>query len=424
MKLALVSNYELLGPRQVRRWNRLAEELARRGTELFLLTTNVHDGLEVPHMEIPYALREYAHLRLPPSEVASLDARVAVEEHWVRDHDRVDAARGARKCRSFYEGLLDVLDPDVVCIWNTLFPHSRLFQLLCEERDVPVFTIERGLLPGTLMLDRLRNGSASELRNSFALASVAAAYEPRLSLLESYRAYYLREQPAKYPGAEGRAAQRQGLDDARPLLLVLGQALGAGILPRQNRLARQNFPVFDGYAQVLGQLQSAAPDMQIGFRDHPINLLENAAPPLAEGILRLDAGPLHEVLRDARLVVALGATTAVYEALLLKKPVVVVGDTPIAHFGAYVACHDGALAPAIQQAREGGWAALGDAADRALSFLLEHAAIAEDDAVPSARGLADLAAFLAGYDLRCPTPFEQRLEALRAYVETLERPAH
>src|SRR5690606_39395309 len=51
--------------------------------------------------------------------------------------------------------------------------------------------------------------------------------------------------------------------------------------------------------------------------------------------------------------------------------------------------------------------------ERALSFLLEHALIAEHPEVPAGKQLSDLAAFLSDYDLAREEPLEERFSKLQ-----------
>ena len=71
--------------------------------------------------------------------------------------------RGASICRGFYRRILAILEPDTVLVWNTLAPHSRILQLSCYEQEIPVFSFERGYLPGTLLLDTLRNYASERI---------------------------------------------------------------------------------------------------------------------------------------------------------------------------------------------------------------------------------------------------------------------
>jgi hypothetical protein len=350
------------------------------------------------------------------------------EEHWVRNFDRGQAREGAGSCRAFYEQLLGLLEPDVVLPWNTLFPHSRILQLLCEEMDIPVFTVERGFLPDTLMLDRLRNNVESELNNSALLSSVARGYEPRPELLEAYRVHYAQKRPHKYAMGSQEELTQQQLELAAvegSLVLALSQAHGCGIYPRTSRVARRNFAHFSSVEEALSRLvdstraitDATGVPMRVAFRDHPINRVEQQLTQLPSGILRLDAGPLCDVLPHARVVVSFGSSTALYEALLLQKPVIVVGDTPIGRFEPYVRSVDGELGDAIasalsvdeQRARQA-------RADAALGFLLEHALFAEHPGVPLPRGLGELADFVASFDASCPLPLELRFRRLQAWM--------
>lgn len=420
MKLALASSYEILGPRQIARWNHLGDALEARGTQLFLLTTNIQPGLRVPHLQIPYGLSEFNALKLSPSEVTGQKQLLNIEQYWVRNFNKQQATTGLGICRHFYEDLLDRLEPDVVSIWNTQLPQGRIFQLLCEENDIPVFTIERGLLPETLLLDRGRLHSASELGHSLVHHSIARNYQANQEIVSAYKDFYAKEKPAKYSGGNDARRQKKALADSKkPLTLVLGQALGGGVLPRSNALARRNFPSFDSYEAVLKQLQDGLPEMQIGFRDHPINGWENAPVRLPQGTLRLEEGPLHEVLAQAEVVVVLGASTVLFEALVQEKPLVVVGNTQINAFSPYYACRDGDAVSAVKQAQEEGYAGMKDGAERALSFVLEHALVAEREEVPTAQKLDDLATFLSDYDLGAKTPLSERYEKLHFWGESL-----
>lgn len=420
MKLALASSYEILGPRQVTRWNELGDALEARGTQLFLLSTNLQPGLRIPHLQIPYGLSEFNALKLSPSEVTGQRQLLEIEEYWVRNFDKNQAREGLGRCRHFYEDLLERLEPDVVSIWNTQLPQGRVFQFLCEENDIPVFTIERGLLPETLLLDRARIHSASELSHSLIHRSVAKGYRANSEILAAYRDFYAKEKPAKYKGGNDSRRQNRILEEnQKPLVLVLGQALGGGVLPRSNALARRNFPGFDSYEAVLTQLQAGLPDLQVAFRDHPINGWENGAVQIPQGTIRLDEGPLHEVIAQADVVVVLGASTVLFEALVQEKPLVVVGNTQIGYFEPYYSCRDGDAVGAVNKARQGAYAGIKDGAERALSFILEHALVAERDEVPAAQKLSDLADFLSDYDLGSTSQLNERYQKLHFWGESL-----
>lgn len=420
MKLALLSNFQLLGAAEVERYNRLSHELEQRDTQLLLLTTNVVDGLELKYLQIPYALREFRHLGVPPVAVPNENQLVAIEEHWIRDFSLQEAREGARACRSFYQSLLTHLQPDFVGAWNTLFPQSRILQMLCEELSIPAFTFERGFLPGTLMLDRLRNNVDSELNNSFSSASLFRRYPKNADLIKIYRKFYDEQRPSKYlPGEKNDRQQQDRLLATvdKPLVLALSQSHGAGIYPRSHPSARRNFAHFATLTHALRELMLVCPDHQVAFRDHPLNNWENAPTELPEGVIRLDHGPFGDLLPHADVVVSFGSTTAIYEVLLQDKPLIVVGDSAIGRFDPYVRCSDGdlrtALASALDEQQQ---AHHRERAASALSFLLEHFLIADDPAVSLPHRLSDLAEFIAGYDLHCASSLEARFSALSQWI--------
>lgn len=420
MKLSICTSYELLGPSQVERWNRLGEEFAKRDTQLLLLTTNVQPGLAVPNVEIPYRLDGFNSMRLEPELVTGVDELLAVEEHWISGFDRERALQGLGKCRAHYRQMLDMLQPDSVFVWNTQLPHGRVLHRLCQEKSIPTMTLERGLLPDTLMLDHGSIHSESELLNSFTLRSVARNYVAQPELVAAYRDYYRTKRPAKYGANDDTSLQKADLRRVKkPVMLVLGQAQGGGVLPRALPQARFNFPRFDSYAQVLERLRECAPEYQLAFRDHPINRWENESNEVFEGVLRPEKGPLHEVIEASDVVVVLGSSTAIYEALVLEKPVIVVGNAQAAAFEAYYACVDGDLKRAIEAAKSGGYAGIAAGAERALSFFLEHLLVGERERVPCKRPLSDIAEFASQFDLDCVTPLSERFALLEQWGATV-----
>src|SRR5262249_1967840 len=122
-KICVATNYEILESPQVAIWNALSNELARRDVQLVLLTTNAHPELAVVYVVIPYALRDFAALKVAdPPDVARLDAMLEIEALWQNPYLPDESRRGAKICRGFYQRLLKVLEPDTVLVWNTLAP--------------------------------------------------------------------------------------------------------------------------------------------------------------------------------------------------------------------------------------------------------------------------------------------------------------
>jgi hypothetical protein len=421
-KICVATNYELLQAPQVATWNTLARELAERNVQLVLLTNNGNADLEFVYLVIPYALEGFDKLNIAERpEVARIEGMLAIEALWQHPYLPDESRRGAKACRGFYQRLLAALEPDCVLIWNTLSAHSRILQLLCHEEEIPVFSFERGQLPGTFLIDTLRNNSASELNTSFVLDTLIADYKPDGALLARYREWYLRARPDKYvrSGHDSVAALEEARESGKPVVTVFGQALGAGLLPRTDALARRNFPDFDSVGEVLNTLAGVR-DWKVAFRDHPINVGLQKGTDLPGGALRVEEAPLLRVLELTDVAVIIGCTSVLYEALLLAKPVLVVGNTPMARFAPYYTARGLlrrearglALMEALSSALAGGWEGIRERADRALSFLLEHALVATHADVPAAHGLADLAAFIATFDLRRARTLEDRIRDL------------
>ncbi|MET0593863.1 MAG: hypothetical protein ABW133_14265, partial [Polyangiaceae bacterium] len=336
-KICVATNYELLKEPQVAAWNALAQALAERDVQLVLLSNNGHPDLAFICLVIPYALADFDKLNIEQRpEVARVGPMLEIEALWQHPYLPDESHRGAKACRGFYQRLIRALEPDSVLIWNTLAPHSRILQLLCHEEEIPVFSFERGQLPGTFLIDTLRNNSASELNTSFVIDTFVDRYETNGPLLERYRQWYFRTRPDKYVRTSDAsiAPLEEARESGKPVVTVFGQALGAGLLPRTDALARRNFPDFDNVGEVLNTLAGVR-DWKIAFRDHPINVGLQKGTDLPGGALRVEDAPLMRVLELTDVAVVIGCTSVLYEALLHAKPALVIGNTPIARFAPY-----------------------------------------------------------------------------------------
>ncbi len=407
MRTIVATNFEILGAEQVRIWNTLSRLLRERGYFLLLLTTNGSSALEAANMEVPYNLESFAALKLeatqPPGDAESL---LALEERWVGPVQRELALEGMAKCRCFYSRLFETLEPDAVLLWNTLLPHSKIARRVGCTFDLPVHTIERGLLPGTWLCDARNNVLGSELDQSWTLSRAQKLHVTRDSLVDDYRRWYAATRPAKYPG--------QG-DSEPPVVgdftLILGQVSAAFALTHGNA-PTPYCAAPDDISSVISAVVAASPG-RVAFRDHPINLLTGQSPEMPRGVLRLQSKTLAEWLERASAVVSPGFTSALWEALVLEKPLLVVGGAPLSWLDPYYTVKDDGVAAGLDRMRSGGFGAIRRGADHALSFLLSEYLIGVRPDVPAAHSLGDLADFVCRYRRRRQRPLELRLAELQ-----------
>ena len=419
-----MTNFDLMDSKQAKIWNNISHELSVAGYSLILLTINWHNDLECEFMQLPYGLKEFNELNLPSQEVSLPRINlVESEEYWVPDYDRNIAKKGAVACETFFREVLNIMQPDCVGIYNTLLPHSRIFQLVCAEIEIPNFSFERGLLPGTFLIDALRNNIDGEINRSFSINSMIQNYPLNPTLLDSYRQWYQVTKPTKYQQAAGNGINRLHSiqNNGRKTVLILGQLFGAGIYPRSSNMCRRVFPGFDSYEEALELIAQIGEEHNLLFRDHPLNVTTNKKVKLPENIEIIQDGNLIDIINMVDFVVILGASTSAFEALIQKKPVLVLGSTMLDIFSPFYQSFNKDIKPEFQKMVTQGWDGISENAERALSYILEHYLVAHNSDVPCSHGINEFAQYVKrlGGHYQHTVSFYDRFIQLGHWVKTL-----
>jgi hypothetical protein len=416
MRIVIATNFQLLDERTSGFWNTLARRLEEHDILLLLLTTNVHTALTVQFVEIPYTLSGYARFGFEtPEHSGFLKSQIALEACWQTEENLDQVEAGAARCVEFFNSLLEAVDPELVLGWNTLLPQSRILQMACAERGIPCQTIERGLLPGTLLLDPTGNHLDSTLANSFGMTSVVRGTAGVSESVSRYRDWYRRSRPSKYREGHDedfrRLATRAGR--AQRTLLILAPVIGSGLEPAEQKLSRRTLPGTRDWGAILETISSALDgDTLLIFRDHPINLAIGRSCSLPAGVEAGQDASLIEYLELANHVVVIGGTTTAYESLVAQKPVMVVGRNMLMRFGAMAQSDGSDLARDVAEFLKTGWSDYEDRADRVLSFLIDHYLIMVDPELePVGNRLDELVEFIDGYRSRGNGSPHRRLDA-------------
>jgi len=415
----IATQFELLDSGKAQLWNRIASLLDSSGIDLVLLTSNVHDELELPYVEIPYTLSGYVEYPLHDREpVADIATEIILEAGWQTPANAEHGADGAEKCWLFYSRLLQEVDPDLVLAWNTLLPQSRILRRVCQQLYIPCQTLERGLLPGTWMMDPGDNHLENSLYQSHALASLMHTVQDEYPELQAYRAWYQEKRPNKYeaPGHEQLEALRTGKDTCDGVILVLAPVAGTGWMQEETVLERRSLPGFDSTEALLAALPGLFPGHTLAFRDHPINLSNEQAFVLPDGILPANDASLTDYLELADKVLVLGGTTTLYEVMLQRKPFMVVGQCLAARaLGGLVASRLEDL-PGLAHLQ---WQDCEPVTEPLLEFLLGHYLIQLDEQPGTGFKLNDWVRFLSGFPVRPPSGRRTGRDALIAWLQQL-----
>jgi hypothetical protein len=414
----LATQFELLDGVKALRWNHIATLLNSAGIDLILLTSNVHSSLELPYVEIPYPLSGYADYPLYDSDLApDLSAEVALETGWQSSANTANGKVGAEKCWLFYYQLLQELDPDLVLAWNTLLPQSRILRRICQQLFIPCQTLERGLLPGTWMMDPGDNHLENSLYQSHALASLMGSVQSEYPRLQSYRSWYQEKRPHKYEssGREQLETLRALKDTHDGLILVLAPVAGTGWMREEAPLERRSLPGFRSAEELLAALPEIFPDHLLAFRDHPINLSNEQAFVLPEGISPANDANLTDYLELADKALVLGGTTTLYEVMLHRKPFMVAGQClSVRALGGLTASR----LEDLQKLAHLQWQDCESLAEPLLEFMLDQYLIQIDEQPETGFKLDDWVRFLSGFPIR---PLSGRRTGREALISWLQR---
>jgi hypothetical protein len=170
-------------------WARCSAELSQRGFSLVLVSTVPVNHPQLNAIDIPYLLTDF-----PKRYGLRASAGVAVDERDTMDvaawyqcpHETAQDA--LRLAREFWENLLDTLRPSAVLGWQSVNPGTRVLRSLARAADIPFWSVERGWVKHTLMMDTGENNHLSEMRTSLALCRLREQRHPQAVTMERLRA--------------------------------------------------------------------------------------------------------------------------------------------------------------------------------------------------------------------------------------------
>lgn len=406
--LCLASCFLPLDATNSRWWKQLQDALARRGMELVLISQSLAADPELRTIVVPLWTQGYSDAFQAPASPLVLEEPLAQtlaerEQAWLQQESQ-EPARGRAslsECQTVLRAVLDELQPAVVLVWGSGLSQSVILQQLAVQRGLPCWVLERGLLPGTLMLEMHGHGGHSELNWSFALQRACRQNTATDRFFAAQQQLH-RARESKYAQGEFLTAAdfRQKYSPAghRIIAALLQHDGASGLVPAEQPAARLHAPgiaTSEAAVAELARALAAYPDCLLLVKPHPMD---------ARDYSRWE-GPRVRVVREAHLhsliqaadVVASMTSTAQYEALLYEKPLLLLARSALAGKDvAYEALTVEALPGALRSAlhRED-FAARLTAARGFLHFVLEHFSVALSDNSAAGASLEDLVDFLA-----------------------------
>ncbi|HEY3862818.1 MAG TPA: hypothetical protein VGO59_13115 [Verrucomicrobiae bacterium] len=412
-------------------WRRLEAELAARGWELVLIGTEMPADRGLRVIQVPLWLQGYFnHYHVP-------DARIILEPSLAKtlaERDRTWSEQSGKGIQEFLGGvgacqhvlrmLLRELQPSAVLVFGCGLPQSVILQHLSWQHGLPCWILERGLLPGSLMLEMNGHGAQTELNWSFALRRAALASQETDLFFKAQESLRSRLQ-VNYKQAEyldaAAFARKFNPERRKVVALLLQLDAGACLTPREHNISRVHSPGYASSADAIERLGGAVAretGALLLVKPHPTDRADYSHLQSERVRIVRDIN-LHNLIEAADAVACMTSTTQ-FEALLYEKPLLLLARSPLAGKGAaYEAITTKQLTGALRQAlaREG-FAERMEAGRRFLTFVLKHFTIALSDQLPAGSSLGDFAQFLAANEVAVDglPPVADRLNAAGAWL--------
>lgn len=139
-------------------WNSLSENFRKSGYKLLLFTSAPPVGVNFETRRIPFGLAGFEDAgsqNLPGSiseqQFAEWQARESI---WLqRSAEQITMGKVAFAYHYFAD-LLKEGECALGLSWNRIFPLSDVFRTVCIDLGIPTLDLERGLVSGTMMINR------------------------------------------------------------------------------------------------------------------------------------------------------------------------------------------------------------------------------------------------------------------------------
>lgn len=388
-------------------WLRLQDELAARDLDLVLLSTAPAADSRLRTIIVPLWLQGFAKAYGATENHATLEAPLADalarrDRSWL-GQDSADLAEfktGVIACQELFRALFEELQPALVLAWGNSLAQSVILQQLAVQQGRPCWVIERGLLPGTLMIEMAGQGGQTELNWSFNLQNAWRNSE-NTSLFAAAQEICRSRRSTKYAQADHLAPEifhQKFNPERKPLVALLLQHDAASCLvPHDFAGAKIHSPVFNSSADAITQLATAAREAncKLIVKPHPIDQTDYSSCENPHVSVVRDVN-LHSLIGAADVVAAM-TSTAQFEALLHEKPLLLLARSALADKGvAYEVKSPAQLRSMLRAALNRDNSPQRHLnAQRFINFLLQNFSVSLSDEVPTGATLADLAKFLS-----------------------------
>ncbi len=408
-KLCLASCFLPFDEENSRWWLQFQTEMDALGMDLVLISAAAAADSRLKTIVVPLWLQGFRQAYgLAPAamtmEEPLAQALANRDRAWSKQEnlDMGEFTAGLSVCQQVFRRFLNELQPAVVLVWSSSLPQSVVLQQLALQQGRPCWVLERGLLPGTLMLEMCGLGGHSELNWSYTVRQ-ALRKSNKNGLFFAAQKAYKRDRTSKYvqAGTIGPAAfQQQFNPDGRKIIsLLLQHDASSALVPDTYlgaRLHAPEIPTSSAAIRTLSEALAGTPGCRLLVKPHPMDK-DDYSRWENERVTICREANLHTLIEVSDVVACMTSTTQ-FEALLFEKPVLLLARSTL--IGKQVA-YEGRTPGELPSALAGALARIGfkermENGRHFIHFLLENFSVSiNSEAMPAGTTLADLAKFLA-----------------------------
>ena len=231
--------------------------------------------------------------------------------------------------------ILDWIRPNAVCVWNPMAPYFGVLGDVSMRRGVHCIYTERGVLPGTVVIDpdglwryaRYRIGNADPINTKQAYSISSEIFRDL--------------DPSKTVRYSGLEASQEDLNflkqhEGKPIVAIFESPPHEHSITAEARLAGiSGLPVADDYNEMLTYLLDALPDFAFIFKPHPHSHKIRISK--STGVLVTEMHPL-KLLNLVSVVITNGSKLEM-TSYLMKKRLILAGNGLFWNTGAAKDCH-------------------------------------------------------------------------------------
>lgn len=229
----------------------------------------------------------------------------------------------------YLKTVLDRIRPDYVILWNEFYAFHMVFQSICHMREIPVFYMEFGCIPGTFVIEKYgQQGESYPSRHPFKFRRLCVEQSEEIQT-EHILAYLsdtgMNRNRQPLPGNMGPYLKR--CRTGRPVITYMGQNdYESGIYPYTCMTRKYHSPVFRSTLEALEflRLLSVKNDWNLLFKPHPIMELFSMQKDGIYGYEPLKDVNINEVIDCSDVIVTILSQSA-YLSLIRNTPVVMLG---------------------------------------------------------------------------------------------------